>query len=337
MVAERWRPMLCRDYTACARGHALDLAASCLVYVSASVMADRVWRFPFDDEIYTFRVIERFSALKLLRVYPSGSDVHPPLSYILFRVLQDFGFSEPAMRLCSLAMTASALALLHLLALTLMARRNGGTVAAPSRLIAVLLFGLSALAVSQGDAIRWYPLFAVLIALFVTLYVFAGNGAARRGRAARACVIDELSRDPRDPAVAARPLRLAAEVLSGLRSGFLAGGGAVCGFEFPLGLFAGISPFCRGRKSGPGSIVQAALTDLLGFFGGATLGISQAWIVVPAIAIAAMAMAARVERQQPASPVHLLLLMLAADALMAVVGFAKPRSFLYLTPILAGL
>src|SRR6202008_1441325 len=43
--------------------------------------------------------------------------------------------------------------------------------APPTRLVAVLTFGLLPLAASQGDGIRWYPLFAALIMAFVVLYL----------------------------------------------------------------------------------------------------------------------------------------------------------------------
>jgi len=82
---------------------------------------------------------------------------------------------------------------------------------------------------------------------------------------------------------------------------------------------------------------RAALTDLLGFFGGDALGISQAWIVAPAVIVFAIAAASAIDRREPGKPVHLLLLMLSGPAFMALAGFATPRSFLYLAPVVAGL
>ena len=121
---QRWRPVFARDFAACVRNHAVDLAAAVLLFFGASVIAGRVWRFPFDDEVYTLTTIERYSRLKLAFVYPGFADVHPPLSYLLFDGLQHLGMSEPGMRLVSLAMTALALALFQLLALGMMARRD---------------------------------------------------------------------------------------------------------------------------------------------------------------------------------------------------------------------
>jgi hypothetical protein len=70
-------------YIATARAYGFDLAATAVVFVCVSIIAGRVWRFPFDDEIAT----------------------------------------------------------------------------------------LLPLAVSQGDALRWYPVFAALIVSFVALYL----------------------------------------------------------------------------------------------------------------------------------------------------------------------
>ena len=135
------RPLLSRDFTAVIRCHAFDLAASCLLFDGASMAAGRVWRFPFDDEVYTLGVIERLSFLKLVTVYPAGSDVHPPLSYMLFSLLDGFGLSEAGLRLCSLAMTALALVMLHALALTMFGQGSlVGLIA-----MAALWWGLGAL------------------------------------------------------------------------------------------------------------------------------------------------------------------------------------------------
>src|ERR1700741_2616513 len=171
------RTTLARQYASTARVYALDVALSVLLFVCTSVMTGRIWRFPFDDELITLAPIERtHSWLQLTAHYLNNGDIHPPLSFLLFYGLTQAGLSEAQLRLCSLAMTAFALALFHLLALTLGAQRE--PISLVTRLIAVLLFGFCALAVSQGDAIRWYPVFAMLIASFVVLYLVGANGAA---------------------------------------------------------------------------------------------------------------------------------------------------------------
>jgi hypothetical protein len=51
-----------------------------------------------------------------------------------------------------------------------------------------------------------------------------------------------------------------------------------------------------------GDILQSILTDALGFFGGDTLGIAQAWIVLPTIVIFILAAVSEIDRRDPAKP-----------------------------------
>jgi hypothetical protein len=51
-------PYAPKTYIASAHAHALDLFATLFLFVSVSVMAGRIWRFPFDDEIATLSKIE---------------------------------------------------------------------------------------------------------------------------------------------------------------------------------------------------------------------------------------------------------------------------------------
>lgn len=331
------RPLLSRDFTAVIRRYGSDLAVSCLLFAGASMAAGRVWRFAFDDEVYTLGVTERLSFLRLVTVYPAGSDVHPPLSYMLFWLLHDIGLSEAGLRLCSLAMTASALAMLHGLALMLIVRRHG-EVPAATRVMAIVLFGLCALAVGQGDAIRWYPLFAMLVAASVTLYVAAGNDTAKL------CAAVPLGLAASTNFLAAPVIGAFAIYRYALQRQFRmpvdAALWAVTALFGALAVYSGGSALAHRASISAhffGGSVGAVFTDLLGFFGGDALGPSQAWMVVPAVIIAAMAILAAVDRREPSHPVHLFLLLLAGAALMALSGFARPRSFLYLAPVLAAL
>lgn len=138
-------------------------------------MAGRVWRFPFDDEIATLSKIDPDAARELVLSFPATDDIHPPLSYALFCGLRQLGLSDAGMRLCSLAMTALALLLCQLLVLWWIAQPT----AQSRRRRPVFMFGLMPLALSQGDALRWYPVFALLSALFVTLYLAPREGPAQ--------------------------------------------------------------------------------------------------------------------------------------------------------------
>ena len=329
---QHWRPTFSPDYAAATRAYALDCAAMLLLFFAVALMTGRVWRFPFDDEIYTLTTIERYSALKLAAVYPGSADVHPPLSYLLFQALQQLGLSEPGMRLVSLSMTALALVLFQVLALGMIAQRGGAVLA--TRLVTVLLFGLCPLALSQGDALRWYPLFALLIALFVTLYLAGRNNAARLWAAAALGLAGSTNVLAGTAAVAFAIYRYGLE--RRWRAAFDLPFWGLAALFGSLGIYTVLSLLLArsgeiGRQLGDG-ILRSALTDGLGFFGGAALGPSQAWIVVPVGVIAALVAFAAIDRKRPEQPAHLLLLMLGAAALTIVPGFDKPRSFLYLAP-----
>src|ERR1700733_4262562 len=116
------------NYWACAR--ALDLVATLILFFCASISAGRVWRFPFDDEIYT---LTRTQMRSVFKVFPKNSEM-------LFYGLHHLGLSDAQMRLCSLAMTGLALVLFQLLALTWIAQRDRPAGLLPIRLIAVLVF-----------------------------------------------------------------------------------------------------------------------------------------------------------------------------------------------------
>jgi hypothetical protein len=239
------------------------------------------------------------------------------------------------MRLVSLAMTATALLLFQWLALGMIAQRNG--VNAATRLVAVLLFALCPLALSQGDALRWYPLFALLIALFVTLYVAGGNNAARLWAAAALGLAGSTNVLAGTAALAFAIYRYGCE--RRWRAAFdlpFWGIAALCG---SFGIYTVLSLLLArsgeiATQLGDG-VLRAALTGGLGFFGGAALGVSQAWIVVPAAAVAGVALLAAIDCKRPDAPAHLLLLLLGTAALTVLAGFDKPRSFLYLAPAMA--
>jgi uncharacterized protein YggT (Ycf19 family) len=196
-------PRAPKAYFASARAYALDLAATLFLFVSVSVMAGRIWRFPFDDEIAPFPRSSRTPSVRLSPASPQPTT---------------------SIRRCPMRCL-------------------------PYRFITM-----------DGGG----------IGLFSAYWIFTYRLPSVRG-------------------------------------------------EF---------------TAGP---IRAALTDLLGFFGGGALGIGQAWIVAPVVIVFALAAASAVDRREPAKPVHLLLLMLSGPVFMALAGFATPRSFLYLAPVVAGL
>jgi hypothetical protein len=312
----------------------VHIAASTALFFSASLVAGRVWRFPFDDEIFTLTQIERYSFSELLS-YDIGGDVHPPISYLMFKALQNIGLTEPAMRLVSPTMTASAIALFHFLTITIL-RKGQPTIGLPSRLMAVVLFGLCPLAVSLGDSLRWYPIFALLSATFIILYL---NGDAS-GRL--------LSAIPLGLAVSTNFLGVLL-VLSFAIYRYVLQRTKAARFDAvywsifvafgSLGLYwlsRVLTEDTEIAKTQFGNhIAYAAASDLLGFFGGHALGISQAWMAAPGALVSLVAAISLIDRTMPQAKVHLLLLLLVMPLTIVLLGFSKPRSFLYLAPVLS--
>ena len=328
------------DYLATARAYCFDLAAMAFLYVSASVMAGRVWRFPFDDEITTLSYIEPDAMRERIANFPVIDDIHPPFSYLLLYGMHELGFSDAAMRLCSLTMTCVALALCQILALNwLCGRDETGRIPSATRIVAVLIFSLMPLAVSQGDALRWYPVFTLLIVLFIVLYLMPRNEWQRLWSAV---ALGMAASTDFSAALIVPPFLLYRHVLQrrfrwsfDLCYWLIAGAGAAIGFVSAYWIFAyRIAPV---RAEFSGGAIRSVLTDVLGFFGGDALGIGQAWIIAPLVVVFVIAVASEVERQKPGKPVHLPLLMLSVPVLMALAGFTAPRSFLFLIPVVAAL
>ena len=127
-------------------------------------------RFPFDDEISTLDLIARYSPSELLVTRLGDYDITPPISYLIFQILVHFGVPIWGMRLVSLIM--SAIAFLLILDLTLAMVNSMEKVV---RLATMFLFISFPLLYGVGDALRWYPVFAVFVAGFFWL-------EQRRGR-----------------------------------------------------------------------------------------------------------------------------------------------------------
>jgi hypothetical protein len=329
------------DLAAVARRYWPDLLAMAILLLGACILAGRVWRFPFDDELATLRAAENStSAAALVNFFGNGGDVHPPLSFLIFFMLHRSGWSEAGMRLCSLAMTTFSLLLFQALTLSVITRRTESDVSPATRLIAILLFGLCPLAIGQGDAIRWYPPFAALFALFIFLYVAAARpttqlcSAIPLGLAASTNFIAVLAIGPLliYRYFLQRVFRPKFEVLYWLIFLMFAALGIWSAYSIMTEKFTHV----MGIEFGS-SPLQAAAINALGFFGGDAIGLSQAWVVLPALAVAAVAVFAVVDRKQAADPMHLLLLTIAASLPMMLTGFDKPRSFLYLAPVLASI
>jgi hypothetical protein len=72
-------------------------------------------------------------------------------------------------------------------------------------------------------------------------------------------------------------------------------------------------------------------------FGGNAIGVGYAWVVLPVALVCLLAVIGEIDLKNRANPIHLFLLMFSAIGLAAIVGFAEPRSFLYLAPVEAAI
>lgn len=136
-------------------------AATLLVAAALGVFA----RSTFDDEIFTLRLIDRFTPGEILDHLTSGWERHGPLSTLMYELLSPV-LSPGFMR--GVALVLTAMAFTFLLDLTLRA-----VPAAPprQRLMITGAFLLHPLLYGVGDALRSYPLTAFLIAWFAWLYL----------------------------------------------------------------------------------------------------------------------------------------------------------------------
>jgi len=333
------QPLFANWFAAAARTYVLDATACLGLFIATCLLAGRVWRSPFDDEVSTLAYVEQSRSIgELSGIVGAGIGFHPPLLFLYLHALHRLGLSEAGMRLVSLMMTGLSLTLTQLLTLAMIARHTDGIVRPSTRLLAALLFALSPLAIGVGDAIRWYPLFALLIALFLLLYVAGGHqltklaSAVPLGLAASTNFIALAAVGPflLYRYVLERRIRPAFDAAYWLLFSMF----ACLAAPKALSLASHDLPRIARSEFGDGPL-RAVATDVLGFFGGNAVGIGQAWVVIPIALMTGWAALSAVNRERRDDPTHLVLLMLGGMLLMMLAGFAKPRSFLYLAPAIA--
>lgn len=149
-----------------------DLGLSVSIFVLASLAAGRVYRLPFDDEVTTLEMIARFPFSELANRLLKAMDVHPPLSYLLFSGARYARIEGQQLRWISLGCTVGGLAIWHRLTLESIASAH---VSSATRILIAFMFGLIPMAVSQGDALRWYPVLAFMSAVTFFAYLLGGR------------------------------------------------------------------------------------------------------------------------------------------------------------------
>ena len=328
------RGPLAESFFASARKYRLDVCITLVLFAAAALLTGRAWRFAYDVEDFYFGLMHLTFVQKL-----NFGDIHSPLPLLFFTWLRQLGFDDPAIRLVSLAATGIALALTQLLTFALL--EKSGELPLHIRFLAITLFALTPISLGMGDSIRWYPLFAFAISLFLTFYLAGGNTYWRLAAGAMlgvAASIDFLT------IFVALPFAI---YRYGLERQFLFRFEAIfwglAAFFGSAGLWAfyGVAThaplYTLGNVQFTNSRPNAIAQDILGFFGGNAVGVGQAWVLLPAVLITLVAGILMIDRRHRAVPVHLFLLMLCTPIVMALAGFSEPRVFIYLAPIAVAL
>jgi len=321
-----------------------DLLLSVTTFALVALAAGRVYRFPFDDEITTLwsmKAMAQSTGPGLL--WANLSEMNPPLFRLIFYAGSAAGLNTDSLRWISMFCTAGALASWHWLTLDALAESNP---LAANRILIAILFGLTPLAISQGDALRWYPPLALAIAIAFVIYFTSARwwlSGIAFGIAADLGFIALL------PFLAVMVCRLFGErQLGERRLGWREEGG----FLLLTGLFAtpGFISFIdliRNRRFAgieaihyTPNLVRRALETPLGFFGGVTLGLSQAWLVALAIG-ATLWLAYRslnsASNRRATRLRNLIFITAAFAATFTLTGFSEPRAYLFLSPMISAL
>jgi hypothetical protein len=295
-------------------------------------------RYPFDDEIYTLSVIQRFDYQTLLARFFWGYDVHPVLSYAFFGALWHAGFSPAAMRAASLLLTGIAFVLV--LDLTL---REIPTAIRWARPATVVLFATFPLIYGMGDALRWYPLLACLVAIFIWLNLRLGRPGIGSGVAAG------LAASTNYLAIFAY-LAFAVRRYGVLRKFSLKDDGAfhVATLITAIPGFFAFAWLVQQPANDGGHFslasgfagVRALGQVLLGFFGGYRLGLFHSAIVVPYLALMLLAIVTLARKLHASSGSMDLAALFSIFGVLAVcsvlytllTGHLEGRSYLFVAP-----
>ena len=313
-------------------------------------------RHLFDDEINTLSVISRWGYGEIFRSFVEGNDFHPPLSFLVFRALSDLGLSPAEMRVVSFIFTLTAFLLIADLSLRPLRRIHSGTPVAPP--LALFVFSTFPLLYGMGDALRWYPLFALLVAAFSWLYLRSGRptlgAGAVLGLAASTNFLAAI------PYVAFVIHRYGVKRRFSLRSDGL--------FHLSLVFFAWpaivnfialtqqhsfmaltlphtVAPLGFGAVS---SSIAALGITALGFFGGYRLGLLNGLLALPYLLFLAAFTGYLIRARMGSAHIAVsgdaadlsgfaLILTFISIAFIVITGFDKPRSFLFLAPFVTAI
>ena len=282
----------------------------------------------FDDEILTLAAIETRSYGDLIAYYLGGQDVHPPLSFLWFRLLQDLQAPLWLQRGLSLALAALGFAVV----LDLVWRRlpDGATA---SRALAIGLFLGAPLLYGMGAALRWYPMLVLPVALALCSALNRGRPTMLAAIAmAMAANISFLAAIPASAYLFWRYL-VARRFDAAWDVPFLAvmivlSGPALVAFGFSVLKVPGQLDT---------NVIESTGLVALGLFGGYGIGLTQGVIVLPFALLVLLAVFGALQglrRPSTGDVLGVSLLILILSAVLAIAGLGKPRSYLFSVPFL---
>jgi hypothetical protein len=137
---------------------------SVAIFVTVSLACGRIYRLPFDDEVFTLRFVGA-PHHHLVRYLLISDDPTPPLSYLVYYWAMLAGFGQIGRRWISVGYISTTIAIWHWLTLRFI------DAPMPIRILIAILFGMVPLALGQGDALRWYPMLAMTVAIGYALYL----------------------------------------------------------------------------------------------------------------------------------------------------------------------
>ena len=322
--------------TPSASNRSFDLALSVAIFLVVAIAAGRVYRFPFKDETSSLSVASTLHLSELPRYLLNDRDLNkPPLSYLLYYAGWSAGLRAAGLRWVALGCTAGALAIWHWLTLSCLEAE----IPVPIRLLIAILFGISPMALSKGDSIRWYPPLALAVATAFLFYLrntrrwfLSGIAMGIAADFSFLAIVPFLSLCVHRYLVE-RKFRWKEEVRFFLFSGLFASLGFITFAEFLLSSQAAPDMMPR--------VLKRLGYSLVGFFGGFTLGLSQLWIVFLAV-IATAYLAHRgllgAAGSSTAKSICTLALLTAAGvALLTLGGFVEPQGYVFLTPMISAL
>jgi hypothetical protein len=315
-------PVQARD-----RGEFLDALLAGLTFIGLSLLTGRVFRFPFDDEIFSLTLLESAHSFPQLSMdLLRAMDVHPPTSYLVFYALWRLGAGAIGLRWASLLFSAGAVILAHRIAMRLVPPER--CVSSAERAFVLVMIASTPLLLSQGDAIRWYPLFTLLFMACIYTYlrsddrggfsyaVLSGVLASTNFLGFFAFPLFELDRLWRQGWKIQWPAMLLRGVI-------------FCVFAIPglVTLWHGLNHDAHNYVAGQlgGGALASLIVTGIGFFGGDSLGLVQSIATVPAAVLTLLILF--LSLRDPRS--RILVLNVSVLFLLLAVGFGKPRSFVY--------